>query len=62
MLLYGWCRIQCSLCAQWRIISYETLLQVRSDATWTCEQLRCTCQAVKPPTEEQLHVGRTNDV
>ncbi|EIE26240.1 hypothetical protein COCSUDRAFT_83615 [Coccomyxa subellipsoidea C-169] len=31
--------IQCSLCVQWRIIAYETLLQVRSDASWTCAQL-----------------------
>ena len=40
-LLLG-CRIQCSLCVQWRIITYDTLLQVRSDASWTCAQLRCT--------------------
>lgn len=33
-------RIQCTACAQWRIITYETLLEVRGNAVWTCASLR----------------------
>ncbi|CAL8470267.1 g9809 [Coccomyxa elongata] len=50
--------IQCSLCAQWRIISYETLLQVRSDATWTCEQLRPGFSCRMPSSKRELAGAR----
>ena len=33
------CRIQCNLCAKWRIISYDTMVAARDD-DWTCKQLR----------------------
>ena len=34
------CRVQCSLCCKWRIVTYEALQQVSKDTSWTCRQLR----------------------
>lgn len=35
----GACRVQCSICGKWRIITYEVLLAAK-DADWSCRQLR----------------------
>ena len=37
---YICCRIQCSVCCKWRIVTYEVLQQVSKDTSWTCRQLR----------------------
>ena len=34
------CRVQCSLCCKWRIVTYEALQQVCKATSWTCLQLR----------------------
>ena len=34
------CRVQCSLCCKWRIVTYEALQQVCKATSWTCFQLR----------------------
>ena len=34
------CRVQCSMCSKWRIVTYELLQQVSKDTQWTCQQLR----------------------
>ncbi|KAK9915696.1 hypothetical protein WJX75_002780 [Coccomyxa subellipsoidea] len=49
--------IQCSLCVQWRIITYDTLLQVRSDASWTCAQLRPPFSSCRTPSSKRELAG-----
>lgn len=34
-------RIQCCECGQWRIVGYDVLLAMATDAQWTCAGLRC---------------------
>lgn len=38
--MWGACRVQCSQCCKWRIVTYEALQQVSKDTSWTCRQLR----------------------
>lgn len=37
---FSLCRVQCSVCCKWRIVTYELLQQVSKDTQWTCQQLR----------------------
>ncbi|KAK9867491.1 hypothetical protein WJX84_009338 [Apatococcus fuscideae] len=50
--------IQCSLCAKWRIISYDTMVAARDD-DWTCKQLRppyTSCRTLQ--TKRETFGGR----
>ena len=47
------CRVQCSLCCKWRIVTYEALQQVSKDTSWTCRQLR-SARAFQNPINSQL--------
>ena len=47
------CRVQCSLCCKWRIVTYEALQQVSKDTSWTCRQLR-SARAFQNPINGQL--------
>ena len=35
------CRIECSQCGKWRIISYAKMNEAK-DADWVCRLLRCS--------------------
>jgi hypothetical protein len=41
-------RIQCCECGQWRIVGYDVLLAMATDAHWTCARLRSDIFTVFP--------------